>query len=622
MVVLTLALASALPLQAQTTYSWTSPTAGGTWSTSTNWGVTSGSGSTFPGSADTAVLGNVTSGTRVVTYNSSATGTVGTLTLDQTSAATNELALATNLIVTNNFTLGATGGGTSLIYLSTSGLTLKMGTGSGTLTVGSGGTLDIAAVTNTASTVSGNVILNGGSLSVERGQVTSSVNNTISGSLTMNSGTLTLASAVLGGGTGMSPDNRLTIGGNLTINGGTVTEGTSSTLYLNGATNDISGATSFNSGLSFAFNSSSAQSLNLGANSVGSLILRGGTAGQTTIKTVSSTGSTIAGVTFFQTNATGNMELLLGGNLTTTGTAATTISAANFSQGASMGLIIDTGTSTGYNLNATSMIGGFVPNNGTGGATSPSTTEWTLQGNGTIKALSFDTSQNNNGTAISGNVTLNASGGNSTANVLSNNVSSTANPTIAATSSFIYSGSAVTGTPATLTSTRTIGALGVTGTGFLNIAQASLSTGGGVMISNGGLQLNGASAGTLTLALNQNFTMTGGTLNFDLGTAQDLISGSGTGTFSLTNATLALNLGSGFNYDTIYSVISGFAAGSMSNLAITGYDTTDYFASLASNGDLTFEVISVPEPGTFSFLLLGVGGLFLILANRRQTRLL
>lgn len=150
-----------------------------------------------------------------------------------------------------------------------------------------------------------------------------------------------------------------------------------------------------------------------------------------------------------------------------------------------------------------------------------------------------------------------------------------------------------------------LGAGSVTLAGGSLLSGVSTLSGVGILsMTSGALTLNGASAGTLTLAANKNLSFTGGRWNVDLANGADLIAGSGTGTFTING--LVLDLGSGaIDYAQSYSLIGGFASGSVSNLSITGYDSANYLASLGTNGRLTFT--AVPEPSAYG--LLGAGAL-------------
>jgi len=628
------ALAIPLGVQAQTTYTWASSTAGGSWATSGNWTVVTGSGSTYPGSGDTAYLGDVSSGTtRATTYDlAGASVSLGTLGFIESSGGVNELVLqnsssatSSTFTVSSNVTVSA-GAGTSILYVDPTtayGIKFVLGGGGGTLTVAGGGMVDLAA-SSSAATVSGNVSMSGGTFNAERGTYSSSSSNTYeSGTFTMSGGTLVIGATPLSG-TGLSTDNRFNVSGNFTASGGTIAIGSGlgygqATLVLSGTTNSFVGLTSISSNILtslFTTGTSGNQSLALGAANIGNLTLRA--SGNTTaaVKTISSTGGTITTLTFLGSNAPG-VELLLGSNLTISSSSSTAILAANYSAYNAAQYIIDTSS---YTLDATAMTNGFVFSGGQ--STAGYSTSWTIQGSGTVKALAFNLNSGSpsaSTTNVSGNVTLQATGGNKTANVLSGT------GTIAATSTFLYSGSASSSSAATLVSNRNIGALAVQN-GFLTIAQTALTTGGGVTLSSGGLDLDGTTTtATLTLAANQNFTMTGGTLVFNVGTASDAtydsIVGSGTGTFTISGGTLSLTLGTGFaGYANSYNLLNGFASGSVSGLAITGYDTADYTANLSSSGVLSFTAVAVPEPSSVALLFLGTVALLIVVRRRQACR--
>lgn len=143
------------------------------------------------------------------------------------------------------------------------------------------------------------------------------------------------------------------------------------------------------------------------------------------------------------------------------------------------------------------------------------------------------------------------------------------------------------------------------GTLSSNVANVNLGV-GAVLLSTGSIAPGDiGTAGKFTLAASKNFSATGGTINFDLGTSFDQILGSGTGTFSLTDTVLSLNLISGFDYGLTYTVFSGFSSGSITNLSIIGYDTSGgRQAFLDNTGTLSFS--SVPEPSTSLLVMLGL----------------
>lgn len=190
-----------------------------------------------------------------------------------------------------------------------------------------------------------------------------------------------------------------------------------------------------------------------------------------------------------------------------------------------------------------------------------------------------------------------------------------------------YTGSTTISSGSLLLSTS---ASGLTATSAVSVEGGSLISGnaagnlalgvGNVTMSAGTINPGGVGASAaFSLAANRNFTTTGGTINIDLNTsgALDQFFGSGTGVFSLTNTTIALNLVSWTpaDYSETYAILSGFSGGSISNLTITGYDSANYTASLSNTGVLSFT--AVPEPTAAAFL--GATALSLVLARRRRS---
>ncbi|HEY0945086.1 MAG TPA: autotransporter-associated beta strand repeat-containing protein [Opitutaceae bacterium] len=126
--------------------------------------------------------------------------------------------------------------------------------------------------------------------------------------------------------------------------------------------------------------------------------------------------------------------------------------------------------------------------------------------------------------------------------------------------------------------------------GNINLGVGAVSVGQFGVIAPGGDSI----AGSFTLAADQNFTSTGGTLLFDLGASFDQIIGSGTGSFSLTDTTLALS--GATSVVGTYALFSGFGgSNSVSGLSITGLGD-GYIGSLGTDGILT--VSAIPEPST------------------------
>lgn len=159
------------------------------------------------------------------------------------------------------------------------------------------------------------------------------------------------------------------------------------------------------------------------------------------------------------------------------------------------------------------------------------------------------------------------------------------------------------------------GDLAVNG-GTLSSSVASVSDVGNVTFSSGGLDLGGVSVGALALASGKTFTMSGGTWSVSIGSTisyDQVTSAGGAAAFSVSDATIAL---SGISdYSVGYSLFSGFAPGSVSNLSITGYDSGSWLATLGTDGVLSFS--AVPEPSAFACLA-GLAALGLGMTRRRR----
>lgn len=156
------------------------------------------------------------------------------------------------------------------------------------------------------------------------------------------------------------------------------------------------------------------------------------------------------------------------------------------------------------------------------------------------------------------------------------------------------------------------------GTLASNVAAVNLGA-GAFSLTSGALSANGASIGTFTIAANQAFSATLGTLNFTLGASNtsDQIIGSGTGALSLTNLTLALN--GSTSVTGSYTLFTGFGGThTISGITITGLDS-GYTGILDNNGILTVSFSAVPEPSTWA-LLIGVTALGFTAVRRRTVR--
>ena len=151
--------------------------------------------------------------------------------------------------------------------------------------------------------------------------------------------------------------------------------------------------------------------------------------------------------------------------------------------------------------------------------------------------------------------------------------------------------------------------LNLTG-GKLQTTVSALTASGTINLSGtGSIDLNTTGIGTVTLANNENFVMSGGTWNVSIASSSsfDQIISTGTGatggTFSITGGTLAL---SGItDYTATYNLLSSFTGtlmNSVSGLTITGYDSTNWIATLSNTGVLSF-ASAIPEPSSYAALV-------------------
>ena len=209
-------------------------------------------------------------------------------------------------------------------------------------------------------------------------------------------------------------------------------------------------------------------------------------------------------------------------------------------------------------------------------------------------------------TTFSGNLTGTGSlakvGGNSLALAGSNTF--TGGTTLSA-------GTLVLATSSTLTSAT--GSLNVAG-GALTSSVADTVIGSDLVLSLGSITANATDVGSFTLASGKTFSMSGGTWNLTItgdATFDQIVSVGGSPAFTITGGTIDLTGGT-INYGRNYAIFSAFGTGSVSSLAITGYDTTNYLATLGTDGNLAFT--AVPEPGTW--VLVGIGLTFLLYRKR------
>jgi hypothetical protein len=146
---------------------------------------------------------------------------------------------------------------------------------------------------------------------------------------------------------------------------------------------------------------------------------------------------------------------------------------------------------------------------------------------------------------------------------------------------------------------------------------------GGSGIINGAVLVNGTlspgAAATLTLGSTLGlgsgatiaFTLNSTSSKIAFASASDNLIGSG-------NATLALTLGTGFDYNSSYTIFQNTTTDGFVFSGITGYDDSGYtanFADLGSDYALTFT--AVPEPATWLLVLAGLGVYMVIYRSRK-----
>ena len=566
--------------------------ASGNWSLGDNWDPGSA-----PGAADTAVLTDVTAGTRIVTFDTAAISPVQQVDFNQaTAGATNVLDIQKSLTISNAVALGAAAG-TERISIGSSAAASFVLTPSGGLTLDPGGELVMTSTANTAGTSftfgntggSGTTTIQGGILTV--GPTTGSSSgtsaaNTHAGSLTMTSGSLVIDNL-----TGQQ-DRRLLIQGVVNITGGAVSSTkpvAAGNLTFSSGSPVIFNPDSYSTNLSMSLDRAGAQSLSTNR-TLGNMLFRG-----TGVKTLTSSaaGNGIGQIQMFDSNGTGGSQttLKLGSNLSSNAGAnmPAAQSFGNTHESGRIDLGIDTNGFT-QDLTAGAGSGAWTPNAST--QTGVTTTVWNLSGSGVIKANRFDFTTTGVTTNVAANTVLTAAGGNSTAIDLGD-LGGTG--TIAATSTFRYSGAAALATPATLTSNRAIGKLEVaSGTlklsGTLNAGGTTTVTGGTLLVPLTASLYGGTTASWTAANLN---VLSGGTLGFNVG---------GAGEFATTDITTLLT-------SLASSSDDGLRAG-----ATLGFDTTN-----ATGGTFTVADTLADTAGTTGGELgiqkLGTNTLVLTAAN-------
>jgi autotransporter-associated beta strand protein len=311
------------------------------------------------------------------------------------------------------------------------------------------------------------------------------------------------------------------------------------------------------------------------------------------------------GTNFYQ----GNLNLKVAANYTgdtfLTGTASLGLGAV--SNTLSTGTTVNMGTGTTLRLavaGASQQIAGLVSSNSSAGTVSTTGAGYTLKLSTKVGTT----------TTFSGTISSSSS-----TNLLYLVIDGSGTQALNGTNSF-YGTTTVSGGTLRLGSHLTNNSSVTVNGGTLASSVANINLGtGGVSMSSGSINPGGTgTAGSFTLAANQNFTTTGGTLNFDIGGTFDQIIGSGSGSFSLTGTTLALS--GATSVAGTYTLFSGFGGtNTVLGLTITGLDPA-YTGVLGTNGVLTISLAPIPEPSTYAALaglaLLG----FAALRRRHTTR--
>ncbi|HEY9249752.1 MAG TPA: autotransporter-associated beta strand repeat-containing protein, partial [Rariglobus sp.] len=522
------------------------------------------------------------------------------------------LALNRGIFYNGDYALAAASGPVSAIVYGTTANTFNTSGAIGTVAgTGSQYNLTGAASLNAQNLGGGGTIRFGGNYAL-----TVSGANTVSGFLTngataasiTGSGSLRVSGEMVFATNG-SGNDQLTVNSNVTtFNGGvltTVTKSGAGKLVFSG-NNTYNGDTFVNQG---TLKSTSATGLGFGAS-------------MTAINLGNSKTTVASGATLDLAPAsamTVNEAITLnGGALTNSGSGTTTIDSgiaavnlANLGTGsATSGTVSFGGTGSGATANVVitgGAISSFTLTNAGTGYTGATPVTFTTTGSTGAAATAILSSITLDGPANtiggSGNFMINAA--------IANGTSSGGFSKIGAGSVTLNGVNTYTGGTTVSDGTLALGNAGaLSGTGSVavnggtlasSVANVNLGT-GDVSMSSGTLSAGGTAAGSFTLAADKNFTTSGGTLAFDVGTGFDRIIGSGTGTFGLTNTTLALTLGTGFAYTSTYALFSGFSGGSDSGLIITGYDSANWIADLSSSGILSFTSSAIPEPSTYAVL--------------------
>jgi autotransporter-associated beta strand protein len=523
-----------------------------------------------------------------VTKNGTATTVLGTANTYDGATTVN----AGTLAITNASALGSTVGGT---------------------TVNSGAVLDLRGVSGVAE----NLTLNGGTLSASTGDsaLSGAIGLTADSTVSVGGGATLGLSGIISGAQTLSKtgDGALTLSGANTFTGGVTVNG--GALFLGNGSGAGTGAITLMDGtrlaasgaqtISNAVNLSPGASATIGGSGSGALTLGATSAltGNGALTVTTSALNVVNGANTASFSGTITVESALNVQATSAfngnnSTLDLSNAAVILKNGASMAFNALGGGSTAKPSTGTFRLGSL---SGEAGATIGGSSGGDHKGTAFIVGyLNTDTTYA--GAIVNGILPATLTKVGSGALTLSGASTFSGGTTINA-GSLIAAGASALGA----------GSLSISG-GVFQSAVADVSGVGNVTLSSGSLTINTGGVGTLTLAAGATFTMSGGTWNLDA-TSLDSIVGSGAGSFAITGG--AIDLGNSvIDYNQSYAVLSGFASGSVSGLAITNYDNGNYTASLDSNGVLSFA--PVPEPSICLLLGIGLAGVLILGRARRQ----
>ena len=488
---------------------WTGAAGDNLWLTGSNWSSLSAPGTS--GTSDTVILNSVSSNQNI-TYNPVVGGTISSLTINQSSAATNQLTISGTIKISSTTTLGTsvTGAIAKISLVPTAAIqkiTLPV-------TLNSGGVLSLGVynpsggATVYSSSITGLVTNQGGLIQLaELNKLGTATESRFDiDSLTMTSGTM-----AFGNTTGIV--NLFST--NSTISGGTITTTGNKDIRvtLSGAINSWEPASVTNgfTGFYFSLNRLGDQEFRTSLKTTSLTQIK-----QSGVKTVSVTGAgSLSELQFDTQSGSTTTTLKLGSNLSGFVTNVARAYTSNYG--------VDVGAYTFTNTQS------FTP---LAGASGTAATYWTLAGNGgTFKAPTFTFNTANANTNVGAGLTLEATGANGTANVLSGV------GTIDSTSVFKYSGTASAASPATLTSNRAIGSVEVA-SGALRLS--SLNGVQELRVTGGTADLNNSSQTFTNVSLNggaitSGTASTSGTFALQSGTVSAVLAGNGVLTKSGAN---------------------------------------------------------------------------------------